>query len=150
MKLLIIVVLSTFITQFSVAGDKPTPANEYVKFELSLDQKKLKPGTNGQLLISLMPKKGIHINLQPPLDLMLEKNPAITLAGKPELARVRVDTSDYLDASKPIKQSFTLAKSAKKGSVTLKGTLTYFYCSDSEGWCSRFKQPINLTLTVTP
>ena len=148
MKLCIIAVLSFVVFQISAAGDKPMGANEYVKFALSLSQKNLKPGTKGQLLISLTPKKGIHINLQPPIDLKLEKNPTIVLVGKPELAKVKVDTSEYLDASKPIKQSFTIAKAAKSGMLTLKGTLTYFYCSDSEGWCSRFKQLIDLSVTV--
>ncbi|MBI1808057.1 MAG: hypothetical protein HYR76_13540, partial [Ignavibacteria bacterium] len=79
-----------------------------------------------------------------------EKNPAVTLSGKPELVGMKVDTSEYLDASKPIKQSFTLAKSTKAGSLSFKGTLTYFFCSDADGWCSRFKQPIDVTVTVAP
>ncbi|MBI3765236.1 MAG: hypothetical protein HY277_01880 [Ignavibacteriales bacterium] len=63
MKYIIFFVLSLVTLQRSVAGDKPAAANEYVKFGLSLSQKSLKPGAKAQLLLSLTPKKGIHINL---------------------------------------------------------------------------------------
>jgi hypothetical protein len=52
----------------------------------------------------------------------------------------------YLDPSKAIVQRFTVDTPPRSGPVTLKGILTYYYCSDAEGWCSRFRQPFTVTL----
>ena len=47
-----------------------------------------------------------------------------------------------------VKQQFQLSPGAPHGPVTLKGTLTYYFCSDKEGWCSKYKQPVEIALTV--
>jgi len=61
----------------------------------------------------------------------------------------KAEKTGYLDTKRPIKYSFTLDNKIKKGKHTLKGTVRYFFCSDTEGWCNRSSQPIQLTFTVT-
>ncbi|MBI1803681.1 MAG: hypothetical protein HY033_07525 [Ignavibacteriae bacterium] len=146
------VVLSLLVLRLAVFasgnGSSLPAANKYVQYSAKVQQTPWKPGTTGTLLLKLTPQQGIHINTQPPIVVILDDSSSITLVGKPKFGTVKADTSVYLDASKAIRQSFTVARSAAPGPLLLKGTLTYFYCSDAEGWCSRFKQPISVTVTV--
>lgn len=147
MKHVVLLVLLLFAGTFPVfGGGNPKTENEYVKTEISLKQNKLKAGASGQVLFSLRPKKGIHVNLAPAVEVKLDSSDLIALSGKPEIPRDK--KTDFLDPLMPIKQSFTLSKKTKPGMVALKGMLTYYYCSDAEGWCSKFKQPIEMKITV--
>ena len=132
------------------AGDGRQGGNEFVAVDVRLEQPTGKAGGHGRIIISVKPKKGIHVNAVPPMDLRLEKGGIGTIAGKLEYSTVTRDTALYLDPSKSIKQSFSIAGTLKPGAVSLKGTFIFFYCSDAEGWCSRFKQPIDLKLTIVP
>jgi len=125
-------------------GEKPE-VNASVRCEVSMRQKSLKAGAMGQILVSLQPKKGIHINLDQPIQIKMDSAEVIASVGKPEIPMV--DT--LYDASKPIRLPVTISKNAKPGKFTLRGTVIYFYCSETEGWCSRFKQPIDVQCTVT-
>jgi hypothetical protein len=128
----------------SAFGERPDE-NASVRCEVSMKQKSLKAGATGQILVSLQPKKGIHINLDQPIQIKMDSAEVIASVGKPEIPVI--DTS--YDASKPIRLRVTISKNAKPGKFSLRGTVIYFYCSDTEGWCSRFKQPIDVQCTVT-
>jgi len=129
-------------------GEKSKPGeNKYVQCEIKLVEQSLKAGATGTVQISLKPTKGIHINLDPPMSLNLDKYAAISKIEK--LNTPKDKKHDYLDAGKPVTAKFTVAKNAKPGSIKLIGTFMYFYCSDAEGWCNRFKQPVELTLNIT-
>ena len=104
--LIIIISLLTFNLTL-IAGESPK-INEFVKCEISVKQKSMKAGATGELLISLKPKDGIHINLDPPLTLKLDSSVAYLLVGKPIFSKT--NKSEYIDIAKPIKQSFTLSK----------------------------------------
>ena len=95
-------------------------------------------------MILIKPKKGIHINLDPPIEIELEKS--IASKGKIEIPKLKKE--GYLNPEKPLKQNLTLKKNITPGMHTLKGKLNYFYCSDSEGWCSRFTQDFQLNIKV--
>ena len=136
---LVLVFLSTVI-----GGDNPPTKNSFVASSVSLKQKKIKAGTEGELLITLTPKKGIHINLDPPLSVKLDSSDAVSSIGKPFIPKK--DT--IFDTSKPIRFPFTVSKNVKPGNITIQGILTYFYCSETDGWCSKFKQPLVVKLTV--
>jgi hypothetical protein len=43
----------------------------------------------------------------------------------------------YLDPAVPVAFPVTVAASAGRGEHTVKGTVTYFYCSKTEGWCRK-------------
>jgi len=145
MKLILAVFLSFVLLLVVVlAGVDSKSENSYVQCSVAIKQKSLRPGTATQLLISLRPKKGIHINLDPPLQVKLDSAEIVSSVGKPEIPR----RDTVLDLSKPVRLSVTISPKAKPGSFTVRGTVTYFYCSETEGWCSRFKQPIEFKLTV--
>ena len=144
MKFLILVSLVLVCLGTVVPGENSSTKNSYVKCDVSVKQKKLKPGGDGELLITLIPKQGIHVNLDPPLNVKLDSSEAVSSVGK-----VLIPQKDtVLDTSKPIRLPFTLSKKVKPINVTIRGTVTYFYCSESDGWCSKFKQPIEVKFTV--
>lgn len=120
--------------------------NDLVGINFSLNQKEFKAGGAGYFLISFKPKKGIHITTDPPFHVSLDTAGKIFSLGKVEFSQ---DASGYVDPQKSVLQRFTIAKTTPPGSYELKGILTYYYCSDEAGWCSKFKQPIHLTFTLT-
>jgi hypothetical protein len=128
-----------------IAGDK-SKTNEFVAVKVTAQKSTLKAGSTGELIVNFKPKSGIHINFDPPVTVKLDSAEAVTASGK---TIVPPPTKDkYLDITKPVRQQFTISKSVKPGKVTLKGIISYFYCSGSDGWCSRFKQPFEVSLTV--
>jgi hypothetical protein len=145
LKHLIVVFFVSFsLLQVSVAGNPSPATNLHVKYSAEIKQQRVKAGSTIDLLIKLQPEKGIHINLEPPLSLALDSSTTTTVKGKLSIPAA----NKFLDASKPLKQSIVLSSSVKPGKQTIKGILTYYYCSDAEGWCSKFKQPVELTLNV--
>lgn len=131
-----------------VAGDGASPIkkNDRVDFRATLAEKSLKPGAQGTLLVSLVPKKGIHVNLIPPISITFDSTSVISDIGKIEIPKS--SKPEYLEPTKPIRLSFSLSARAKNGPITLRGTVTYFFCSDAEGWCSKFKQPFEVSLKI--
>jgi hypothetical protein len=148
MKHLILLPFLLIFASLLAVGGPPPPENQYVKFRASVRQPHLRAGAKGLLLIKLEPQAGIHINLEPPMTLKLADSTTITLGPAMEFSTIKKDTLRFLDASKPIRQSFIVLKRAKPGAATLSATLTYFYCSDADGWCSRFKQPVDVKVQV--
>src|SRR5712692_5873412 len=117
--------------------------NEYVKCEIVLHEKELKAGSSGYLLISFKPKKGIHVTTDPAFHLSLDTLQQFFSLGKAEFSE---DANGYLNSGKTVRQPLTVAKKVMPGSYVVKGTLVYYYCSENDGWCSRFRQPVELTL----
>jgi len=130
---------------YLIAGESPT-SNESVKFKLSVKLKSKKAGSSGELVFSLKPKDGIHITLNPPMMFKLDSTDAVTIVG--DLKYSKSEKSEYLDASKPVRQSFTLSNKIKTGPLHVKGTLTYFYCSGTDGYCAKFKQPVDVVIKI--
>ncbi|MDP2209261.1 MAG: hypothetical protein Q8K98_10910 [Bacteroidota bacterium] len=118
--------------------------NEYVQVYTSVKPATIKAGGNAEILFTFATQEGIHINLDPPIEVEIDKK----FAALSKLDVPKAKGSEYLNLKKPVKQSFTLNKKLKPGKHQLKGTLTYFYCSDEEGWCSRFQQTIQLNIVV--
>jgi hypothetical protein len=125
----------------------PSDTNKYVRFTATLKPGAPRTGSTGALLFNLYPRKGIHVNLTPPMSVTFDSSAPVKAAGK--LQTPAMEKFPYLDTSKAIVQRFTLLRKAKPPTGTIRGTLTYFYCSDSEGWCSKFKQPFELTMPAT-
>lgn len=143
-RFLNIVCLFLLTSGLALSTTPPSTGNKYVQCDVSVNSKKLKAGASGEILISLKPVKGIHINLTPPISLLIDSSSTLH-----SLDSIRIPKKEkYLDVTKQIRQSFTLAAGLKPGALSIRGTLVYYYCSDAEGWCSKFKQPIDLALTI--
>ena len=148
MKIAVATAVSLLIVSLHVISGPGTPGeNTYVRFSATLKHGSQAGRPAGALLFNLRPRKGIHVNLDPPISVTFDSTAPAKAAGKLEVPRM--EKLPYLDTSKAIIQRFTLRRQSKPAPVTLKGVLTYFYCSDAEGWCSKFKQPFAVTVPVT-
>ena len=127
-----------------IAGEAAPRPNAFVSCTVSIRPASLKPGSTGTLLISLTPKKGIRVNLKPQPTVVIDSSDVVVSSARRDLPKAK----EYLDTSKPIKHSFTLSRDVREGPAAITGTLTYYYCSDTEGWCSKFTLPIDQKITV--
>lgn len=141
-RFILFFLINTALVQISIAGGTSPATNTHVKFSIEVKRTNAKAGSTAEVLMRLQPEKGIHINLEPPISFVLDSSSVVTSKGKLEIPK----KEKFLDTSKPLKQSFVFSSTVKARPQTIKGTLTYYYCSDAEGWCSKFKQPIEVTL----
>jgi hypothetical protein len=125
-----IVVLITFLL-INLQSNK----NKYVSSNFKLEKNKHNEFT---LVITLRPTDGIYINSEPEPKIKFDDSMV-------EALEVRFDKTEknYIDTQKPI---IVKLKSKTKNLKSLKGELTYFYCSDSEGWCSKFVEKFEVKL----
>lgn len=126
------------------AGPLRLTGNKSVTVEITLKETSLASGATGEMAISFAPAAGIHINRTPAPEFALDSSSAASLSGRLVLPK----GTEYLSTAPPVRQQFRLSHDAKPGLVSLKGTLTYYFCSDKEGWCSKYKQPVEIALTV--
>ena len=141
--LLVLVHLALAVTG---AGERPTKENKFVKVEVLLANAFVHPGGKGTILMSFTPIDGIHINTDPSITVKLEKNRLISLQGEPDFDTDK--ESGFLSTSTPVEQQFRVSQKAKSGEHTIKGTIVYYFCSDTEGWCRKLSQPVTLMLNI--
>ncbi len=112
-----------------------------------------KASGHGTIAISFVPTDPeIHINEAPAPRLKLDPAQTI-LVDKQAPAPERVTpydpkTAKYIDLALPLSFPVAIAKGAPKGAQGVAGTVTYFYCSEREGWCRKGNTDIAVTVTV--
>ena len=142
------------LTTKGVAGVKP--ANEFIQISVRAEKDSLKAGGQGKLLFTITPKAGFHVNLEPPISLALAEEKNFTLLAKkfiPDSTIKEITTKDgykIFNPKAPVAFNFKVAKSLKPGKHTLQAKLTYYYCSDAEGWCSFTTETFPITITIIP
>jgi hypothetical protein len=141
-----ILFLLLFACISSFAAPSGGGTNASVQTTATITPARLKAGSTGEIRFMLKPVSGIHINLQPPIQVKFDSTDVLTAVGKADIPAG--ENPQYFDAVKPIRMPVTISKKTRPGTYTLKGILNYFYCSDAEGWCSNFKQPFEIRLTV--
>ena len=142
-------ILFSLLMLFALSAPPASPTrekNEHVGFEARLSKATLKPGASAEVLLFLTPKDGIHINTDPSMEFEWNKDRYVHFDSTTSMPKD--EKTGYLDASKPVRYSFTLSATIPSGKHIVKGTVRYFFCSDSEGWCNRFVQPVELSFTV--
>ena len=140
------ILLLAFICIFTTAAEKSTfTTNDHVKVEM-LSPSKLAIAKPGAVTFHFIPIDGIHINAEPMFELKLDKDSQFEVTGEPRYTK---NEKEYIDIKKPIEFSIKTKSGTKPGTYQLKAKLYYFYCSDKEGWCNRFSQPIECSATVT-
>lgn len=121
--------------------------NPHVRAEIRLASTTMTQGGTGEIILYLTPNEGIHINTDPAMEFEFEKQTSIRFLGITSLPTNA--KTGYLNAEQPIKYSFALDKNISRGKHSIRGSVRYFFCSDTEGWCNRFVQPIDLHYAVT-
>jgi hypothetical protein len=54
----------------------------------------------------------------------------------------------YLDTTWPVVFPVTVARPASQGAQSVKGSVTYFYCSKREGWCRKGTAPVEIAVKL--
>ncbi len=139
---ILLLVLPEFVVQKGSVQE-----NAHVKSEIRLAFTTMTRGGTGEIILYLTPNEGIHINTDPTMEFEFEKQSSVHFLGITSLPTN--GKTGYLNAEQPIKYSFALDKNISKGKHSIKGIVRYFFCSESEGWCNRSVQPIDLRFTVT-
>ena len=139
-----VIMVLTMTSPWTMGASKAVTANPYVSCKFEVNKKSFRPGSKGELLITLTPVKGIHINLAPAITVELDSGGTIVKRGTAQIP----GKEKFLDVTKSIRQPFFVSPSGGPAKVAIKGTITYYYCSDAEGWCSKFKQPFELSIIV--
>lgn len=142
--LLLVIILGAGSSGFLSATEKTNPS---VACAVTVREPKSGPGSTITLEVKLTPVQGVHINMTPPIDVRLDSNAVIGSAGALQFPKPTKD--GYFDATRPFTLPITLARSAVRGKQTISGTVVYFFCSDKDGVCSRFKQKFEVSLTVS-
>lgn len=147
MKIISIIVALAILSPLNQADKKNTSAeNEHVSVKITLKTQIIAGGDSGEIAIDFNPEEGYYINSVPILSVKLDSNNIIASTGKIKIPAGK--KPEYVDTSKPVKLPLIFRKDLKKGVHLINGTLTYFYCSQQDGWCAKYKQTFSLKVTV--
>jgi len=93
---------------------------------------------------------GVHINEQPAPRFALAADQAVLDYQAPATKAAAIDPAQVkaLDLSKPVRFPVSVRAGAPKGPQSVKGTVTYFYCSEREHWCRKGSEDVAVTVPV--
>ncbi len=120
--------------------------NPYVAVKAALLSDSVRIGEPVNLLLSFTPARGIHVTGKPAVAFVLDSSFSASLLGPPD--RVVDSATGYLSLASPVRQQIALGRDMRPGPHMLKGVVSYFFCSEREGWCRRFRQHVELPLVV--
>ena len=92
----------------------------------------------------------IRVNEDPAPRLKLDAAQEV-LAEKPAARRSAPPAAGpgkYLDPALPVTFPVALGARAARGEHTVKATVTYFYCSKSEGWCRKGTADVDVPVRI--
>jgi hypothetical protein len=134
-----------FFLFFWTPASPGSAPNEHVKLDIAV-QASVSSQTTATVSFLFTPLEGIHVNTVPNIEMKLEKNSPFELVGKPQFHKTE---KDYLDVTKPVIFTLKAKSGSPAGKAVIKGKLNYFYCSDKDGWCNRFTQPVEIAIEIT-
>jgi hypothetical protein len=138
--------LLLFATQLSGPGST-LPQILQPEFKAAGPTGAMKAGQPGEVTVSFNLLKGYAINHKPPISLKLTKVSGLMLA-KTDFATPTEDPKSkdeyYVDLPS-IKVPVTAAKAGK---YDIPGKLTYFFCSKTDGFCSRQVLDVKIPVVV--
>jgi len=111
-----------------------------------------KPGGEAVVSVTFLPlDPAVHINEDPAPRLKLAGEPAV-LVLKPVAAVPAAErdpgVTRYLDTAAPVRFPIAIAAGASKGKQLVKASVTYFYCSKTEGWCRKGASELEFPVLV--
>lgn len=106
----------------------------------------------GEVAVTFTPKDpDVHINQTPPPRLKLEPGQVLQEATPAAAAPAKgtaAPDGQYLDTAWPVVFPVAVGNPASAGRQTVKGTVTYFYCSKREGWCRKGTAPLEFPVSL--
>jgi hypothetical protein len=112
-------------------------------------------GAPGSVAVTFTPRDpDVRVNQEPPPRLkldpaqgVLDYRPPARPASTPA-PDFDPQTARYLEPAIPYAFPVSIKPGAAKGAHRVKGSVTYFYCSKSAGWCRKGSAEVNVPVTV--
>ena len=120
--------------------------NEHVKLISKISTDSVKSGKTFSISFKFNPSDKIKINSEPEIEFHLEINNLIKFESQ---SLPKVDSLGYIKTESEIIFNFQARENIKQANTKIIGTLVYYYCSQNEGWCSKYKQKIEFPITIT-
>ena len=104
-------------------------------FDVSAQFRAGKTPASGEVAVTFEPKDpDVHINTTPPPRLKLDA--AQKLLGEKTGARPSLGSDKYVDTTFPVVFPVSVLAPVRRDE-TVKGSVTYYYCSQREHWCRK-------------
>jgi hypothetical protein len=137
----------------TVAMPATKPPKEPAKIKIEVSPDVLAPGEEATLTVRLAPIEGVKINRYPRIKLKLPAvdsvvAEAVAEFGNPSPPRPDELEKNYFKVVDPLDLPFTVDGKATSGKHEVECTVTYNYCVIESGFCSRFKGPVKIPITV--
>ena len=124
------IVMATALPALEVPPPSPSP-----HFDVSARFRPGKTAGSGEVAVTFAPRDpDVHINANPAPRLKLDT--AQKVLGEKAGARPSVGSEKYVDTTFPVVFPVTVLTPVR-GEQAVKGSLTYYYCSQREGWCRK-------------
>ena len=107
----------------------------------------VKAGKKNEITVSFGLLKGYAINHTPPISLKLTATPGVTL-GKTDFETPSKDPNSKDEYYVELPSLTVPVTAAKAGTYEIPGKLVYFFCSKSDGFCSRQTLDVKIPLTA--
>jgi hypothetical protein len=88
-----------------------------------------------------------RLKLDPAQEVLADKPPAAG-ARRPAAPAPGPGQYQYLDTALPVTFPVKMGARAARGDHTVKATVTYFYCSKSEGWCRKGTADVDVPVRI--
>ena len=120
----------------SVGAPSSSDSGSSPHFAISAEYRPGKTAGTGEVAVTFSPKDpDVKINTTPPPRLKLDEGQKV-LAEKAAPKKAGAPEEKYLDLTFPV--VFPVSVTAPVSSEqSVKGALTYYYCSHREGWCRK-------------
>ena len=89
----------------------------------------------------------VHINRFPPPRLELEPRQGVLKLSPVPAAKPAAEDAKYLGPAEPYRFP-VVAKGTTAGAQIVKGTVTYFYCSQRAGWCRKGSNDVEVAVKL--
>lgn len=103
------------------------------------------------VLVRFLPlSEGVRVNQEPAPRLRLETTGILLDRQPPQQRAVPVDPdfARYLEPSEPVRFPVAIDPAAPRGQHVVRATVTYSYCSKTQGWCRRGSEPVEVLVQI--
>jgi hypothetical protein len=107
----------------------------------------LMAGKKGDVIVSFNVLEGYSINRIPPITLKLTAIPGVSLE-KTDFTTPSTDPKSKDEYYAVLPKINVAVNAAKAGSYEIPGKLVYFFCSKSDGFCSRQVLDVKIPVTI--
>jgi hypothetical protein len=133
----------------SVAAPPPVSGREHVGLSAAFEHSG--SGPEGDVVIRFMPLDApVQVNAEPAARLTLDLGQRLLHESSrpaPPVPRQPFPNARYVDTRVGVRFPVRLAPGTR-GRHTLHASLTYFYCSTTEGWCRRAQDDVEIELNL--